>query len=411
MITALKHKIKAQALYFVVTISIVVAILLSGFILNASIYIEASDYLDKERKFIWNSKSALNYGLAQDILPLHKSIDLFQNGNDSVIISCSPFGMFYHMNTMVHHGNDSLISSYLIGHQSIQTDSTALYIAEPKVTLGVCGNTVIKGNLYLSKRGIERSYIEGKSYQNTKLFEGVKYVSESNLPELNLASKNAIDHVFIQSDSIREFPIDSQYLKRLAYTEYHVKGPFHLNQKIRGPVVIRSNTKITVERNADLINTILVAPHVIIEEGFSGSVQVFSTKKVVVEKNINLAFPSNIIVKVDPKELDSIGIQIGSNCSIEGNLALLQEGNSIKSKAILSVGPESIIKGEIYSTRKTELHRCKIYGSVFTQSFYLKTRSSSYNNQLLDVEIDRTKLDSNHINLGLSNTETVWKVI
>lgn len=411
MINYFRNKVKAQALYFVVTISIVIAILLSSFILNSSVYAEVSDQLDIERKLIWNSKSALNYGLSKEVLPFHEKLDLFGSETDSVEISSIPFGLFHFLKTTVFHGKQSLTANYVVGKQSLATNNTCIYLSESRNSLGVCGATKIIGDVYVPKRGIERSYIEGKSYQNKELYSGKKYSSSKEIPKLLKSTQLAIEEVYLQPDSSKPFPTDSNRIECFEKTEYLLNEPTAIDQLVRGPVIIRSNETITIQKEANLLNTIIVAPDVVVEDGFKGTLQIFATHTIVLGDDVTLEFPSNLIVKSLKTNFNATGITIGEHCNIAGNLAYIQPGSSLKIKGLISIGKESVIKGEVYSNRRTELKNCTIYGEVYTNSFYLKTHSSTYNNQLLDVEINKSKLDSNHISLGLNNSATVWQVI
>ena len=90
---------------------------------------------------------------------------------------------------------------------------------------------------------------------------------------------------------------------------------------------------------------------------------------------------------------------------------MLQKTIQLRNNGIITVKKGAVVKGEVYSQSGLQLKECIIKGMVVTNSLFLKTKSSSYVNQLLNVEIDVSKLDSNHIGLGIDNSSKIWEVL
>ena len=412
MISFLQHKLKAQALYFVIAISTIIAISLSALILMAHVYLNANNDLDLERKLIWNNKSALNYCLAQDELPVKKTIDLFGEGKDSVLLEVMPYGLFYALKIQSFHGRDTISKMYLLGKKNIAKNKTALYLRNSNNVLGVCGKTRLNGNISISERGIERSYIEGQNYTGSKLFYGEKSVSENSIPNLQSSTLLAIEAAYINAEVFNDFPLDKDsIISNIKPLKLKLSNPFLLDQFIRGTVFIKSSSQIIISANSNIRDCIIVAPSILIENGFAGSFQGFATDSIIVGAHANLKFPTNLILNNTFIGEQPSKIIIGEETVVSGNLAMLQKTIQLRNNGIITVKKGAVVKGEVYSQSSLQLKECIIKGMVVTNKLYLKTRSSSYVNQLLNVEIDVFKLDTNHIGLGIDNGSKIWEVL
>lgn len=412
MLFKIAHKLKAQTLYFVIAISTVIAILLSGLILLSSVYLNASNDLDLERKLIWNNKSALNYCLAQEDLPTNKIIDLFGNESDSVRILAIPYGLFYNLSISSFHGRDTVSKTYLLGKKNVSKQTTALYLKNSNKALGVCGKTRLVGDVVISERGIERSYIEGQNFIGRKLFHGKKLVAKNSIPLLQNSIINAIESVFDSEEKFNTLlPGKDSVIALEDQLNLELTVPAVITQYIRGMVFIRSTEQIVLGSNSDVRDCVIEAPSIIVEDGFKGSFQGFATDSIIIGENSELKFPSNLVVAKSEIVNTLAKIVVGEKTQVFGNIALLQEKLRVKNYGIISIQKNAVVNGEVYSQASLELKECTVNGTVLTNNLYLKTASSVYINQLLNVEIDVTKLDSNHVGLGIENKHKIWEVL
>ena len=395
-----------------IAISTVIAISLSALILMSHVYLSGNESLDLERKLIWNNKSALNYCLAQDELPVSKTIDLFGTGMDSVYRDVKPYGLFYSLNIQSFHGIDTISKIYLLGKKNVKKHKTALYLKNSNKVLGVCGKTKLTGDISISERGIERTYIEGQNYTGRKLFYGNKTVSKNNIPNLQSSSLLAIENAFSPSEVFIDFPEDKDsIIGSVKPLNLQLNKPFVLDQFIRGVVFIKSTSQLIISSNSNIRDCIIQAPSIMVENGFKGSFQGFATDSIIVGAYSNLMFPSNLILNNIKIGAQPSRIVVGEESEVSGNLALLQKALQLRNNGIITVKKGAVVNGEVYSQSGLELKECVVNGMVVTNNLYLKTRSSSYVNQLLNVEIDVSKLDSNHIGLGINNSHKIWEVL
>lgn len=400
-------KIKANALFIVVTISIIVSLILLGLTYNAGLYSRSAIRSEIQNQLIRNSTSSLEYCLAQDELIDNVIIDLFNENRDSVLIHTEPFGLLNWLTIKAFHGMDTISSKNLIGSKIITRSKTALYVGNTNSAIGVCGKTLLGGNVFVPERGISRSYVEGQSFTGNKLFEGTKEVCSNTLPPIHSSLQHSIQQIFLKQVQLNPIPEMDTIINKDDVIHYYEMEEIIIDQLISGGAIIESNTKITVTSNSKLSNVILIAPFIFFEEDFSGSVQAFAADSIIAESNCSFKYPSNLIVK-SKNENSASKLKLGRKCSLKGNVLLLQNQVTLKNNGILSVESESIIEGEVYSQALLELNNCEIYGSVYGQKLYLKTQSSVYENLLLNVKIEPHKKDSNMIDLGLERDLRGW---
>ncbi|MFH6996238.1 hypothetical protein ACHRWY_27565, partial [Flavobacterium sp. FlaQc-48] len=88
-------------------------------------------------------------------------------------------------------------------------------------------------------------------------------------------------------------------------------------------------------------------------------------------------------------------------------------GNShdLIDKNTIEIDEEGLVFGDLYCTGKLML-KSNVYGSVYTNRFFLKTASSNYENMISDIEINTDKRPAYFISIPLFNTrKTTYGVI
>jgi hypothetical protein len=157
-----------------------------------------------------------------------------------------------------------------------------------------------------------------------------------------------------------------------------------------------------VKKNTVLEDVILIAPKITFEEGFAGTVQVFASKGIELEQKVILNYPSVVCV-YNPTSEESL-IKIKKECKITGAVVLF--GNTLENinKNNVEIDQEGLIFGDIYCTGRLDL-KSKVYGSAYTNRFYLKTTSSTYDNMISDIEINTIKRPKYYIAIPLFDTK------
>ena len=406
-----RKRVKANALYIVVSIAIVVGILLLGLLTLSGVFAKAETRFLIQNKLVLNIRSGLELCLGSSELPQDKVFDLFQEEDDYLRIQSKSYGVLTDVKLTAFHAEDSISKGVLLGNRSTQKSKTALYLSNSNKALGLCGNVQLNGNVFVPERGVERSYIEGQNFVGAKLFSGTKQISKSSLPAIHPQINTNISEVYtINNGAVYRDDLDtivSNYSTLILKAEEGVL----LNQVVKGKVMIVSSNFIRVGSRAELENVILKAPTVIFDRGFEGSVQVFASDSIVVGEDCYLKFPSTLVLKSPSKPSYSPKITLGTGTRLAGNIILKQTSFNLRNNGMVTIDKGVIVNGTIYSEAYTQLRACEIQGEVYTKKLFLKTRSSIYENTLLNVVIDPSKKEKDMIDLGIQNSERSWVYI
>ena len=401
-------KVKANALFIVVTVSFVVALILFGFLTIGGVFAKAETEFAIRNKLVRNVKSGLQFCLAADELPEKFVVDLFQEGTDSVLFESFPFGLLTQVKVSAFHAQDTVYKYFVLGNHSLAQSKTALYLANSNKALGVCGHVKLNGDVFVPERGVERVYIEGQNFVGAQLYSGRKSISKSLLPPLHPNIRSNIERAFeMQEGKLFDTEKDSVISGDHPLVFSFPTG-ISVGAVVKGNVTIISSEFIHVQADAQLENTILRAPVIKVEKGFKGSIQAFATDSLIVEENCDLRFPSALVLKARKNTDFSTKLVVGSSCKVAGNIVLLQERFRLKNNGIITINNNVLVNGSIYSEAYTQLKSCEIQGEVYTKKLFLKTRSSIYENTLLNVGIDPAKKERDMVDLGINNSERSW---
>jgi hypothetical protein len=396
--------LRAGALIYAIFISFLIG--LSGF---AIVFIAFASRAQNEKAFesnrlIRNARSGIELLMTSQalILPdVPKTIDLFGNNTDSVYLEKKSWGLFDIAISKAFSKNAREEKIVLIGSATNQKDSMALYLTDMDKRLSLSGETILKGNCYLPKAGIERAFIEGKNFHGSQFVDGKILKSEKSLPKISKSLLERIQNIsegkWLKSDSLRDisFLLAKDSLQRSFFEPtllYTSSAPVVLDHKfLRGNMAIVSSVSITVKASSKLTDVLLYAPKIILEEDFTGSLQAFASDSLVAGKNCRLIYPSVLSVCRNKKSKDVIRMVLNEEATCLGVLFAWQDGTDAKKQVDISVAKKAIVYGQVFSCGTIDL-KGSVYGSVFTNKFVLRTPSAVYENHLLDATIDVSKL-------------------
>jgi hypothetical protein len=401
--------LKASALYIVIILSLVIAILSASLITTAYFYrLEYQKGLRYTRLL-----SNLNSGFAILLSREYNSsgekqiIDLFGNKEDSVALQKERWGAFELGRVESFSNSERLEKVFLMG-MGTGKDPAALYLMDEDRPLSVSGTTEITGDAFLPKAGIKEAYVSGRSYKGKKLVYGNIKTSKNSLPELDddfiaFIQQNLEDHLTDKPESLPDSVGNSFFNPDQVI---HVTGEeARLNNKIlHGRVILYSDTIVHIDKTSNLTDVIVYAPAIVMEEGFKGSCQLFAVDSIVTGKDCVFNYPSCFGVI---KTKESINIQpkivIGSNTKFSGVL-FSHEENKTDLQTLIRLGKNSLIKGEIHANGLVRMDiPVKIHGKVTCKRFIIQTEESLYENYLIDVVINRSKRNSYYLSGSLFN--------
>lgn len=404
--------LKANSLFLVIILSLGAAVICSSFLLLA--YYHKISFLEAQirRQLILNVESGVNYCLAAETETGSDGVtevDLFGTGEDIVKVKSGFWGVFKKKSVTAVKGRNVFSKSFLVGHKPAGKTASALFLVDHNRQLSVSGKTLLKGDCYLPQAGIDREYLEGKSFAFRELIQGRKLRSDSKIPDLNkltiasvndllegqIPSDGIILHELSEADQIHRSFSDSTYIFRLT-------SHIYLNNSYQGNIIIFSETGITVSGNAMLKDVILVAPYIHLQNNFSGSLQAFARDSILVEENCDLLFPS-VLGLLSVSESKRSNIRIQRNSSVAGSVFSCNDSPALHGNDIIILEKNSSVTGVVFAHDKLQLQG-RIHGHATCNRFWLKT-SKIYENVLVDAEIDYAKLPEEYIGPALFETE------
>jgi len=388
-IKKIDFNLQASAMVYALFLLTVVSIIIGGLFYLSSLNRKLESTFEIEEILVNNSKSGIVYAQANFLeLPTNKNVTirLFNKGIDSVILTKQNWGAYQIITSQAVHNQKSFTKFVMVGSQS-KSDLTNLYLADQGRPLSLSGKTKIEGLCHLPQTGVKRAYISGTSYEGTKLIYGQQKTSEKQLPKIN---SDLILQINQSSGEQQEWnnevlnyhvPFDSITVHFISNAPIIIQ-----NQNLSGKIIIESTDSVIISNEAMLKDIIIKSPKIIIENGFRGNIQCLATEIIRIEENVILEYPSVLsLIEIQQKEQKS-SIQIAENTQIVGSVFLMSEVPNFRNPISLDISDQSIVNGFVYCNGQTEL-KGTVNGSIYTQSFYLKTASSAYQNHLLNAQI------------------------
>lgn len=383
------QKIPASALAYAITFLLLVGLVCTGVLFIASINKRLEVNYAMEEHIIFDNLYILNYGAK---ISESTEVTIPHVNGDSTKLIVKPWGSFKIVVANTFFQNKSITKTAIIGSRSNYEYAT-IYIPDEHQTLKVCGSTRIYGTVFSSDRGIERGYLNGKNYTGDKLIYGEHKHSKEVLPELLHYFRNISLQSFRSNVRNIDLPfIDTIFSFHEKTSLISVIEPIVLADKIEGNVIIHSFESITVRSSAQIENVILIAPKVIFEDGFIGSLQVIAHEKVIIGENVLLRYPSTIILNelTTNPDKESRGVFMEEGSSVVGGILIVSQNRDLRNPLLLEMN-NSLIGGLIYNVGQTVV-KGKIHGYVYTNSFIYKEGGGEYKNHILDAEISSRDL-------------------
>lgn len=388
--------VRASALYIVIIIALVIAVLCSSLIVSAYYYREGYQHKFRYDQLENNLASGINIVLESNdtTFQISKSMSLFGHNNDSVSLRQVMWGVYDIGTVRSFIGKDTLSRCFMIGHEIDSAKWGALYLSDNDRPLSVSGKTSITGDAFLPKAGIQAAYVNGIAYTGSKnLLTGKKKASEKVLPLPDTARPMQLSKLFSlkgdhlnQRDSVQNSFFDPVNIYNLDKNAEVVS-----NVRLKGNIVLTSDTTLTLDSSAKLDGILVYAPAIVVKSGFRGNCQLFAKDSISVGKNCHFTYPSCLgIIRTrrTPIEQTPAQINLGPDCSVEG-LIFTYEAQIKEPKAVMMLGKQDTIRGMIYAPGHLQLSDSTwVEGSVFTSGFLYKSPTTLFENYLINVSLD-----------------------
>lgn len=398
--------VKAHSLLYAIYICLIVSIICGALLYFSNLYNQLNLYYNLQEELYIQNQSVLNFALGNKTIPAE--IEKDENSGIEGSYETKSYGLLSLVLAKSYISNDTVSSVHFVGARNL--DKNAIYLTNLSKSLFYSGTVKLIGDNQLPSTFIETSYINNDL--NKLVTEGKISVSEPQLPEINTDFKKIFQGIKSEATKLSDLekPKDSLFFNSFFNTTQEIKVKSILSNMIfKGNFILRSEDSIRVKKNTVLEDVILIAPKITFEEGFKGTIQAFATKGIELEKKVILNYPSVICVYNDSS--DESKIKIKKECQVNGAVVLFGNTNNLIDKNTIEIDEEGLLFGDLYCSGKLML-KSNVYGSVYTNHFFLKTTASSYENMICNIEINTSKRPDYFISIPLFNTQkTTYSVI
>lgn len=391
-------KLSASALELTIVVSLVIAILLASLITLYTFCNGQTERLTRRFNILHIMDSATTLAQSNSISFTDTMFFGMVFKSDTVEIKKTAWGLYDLGIVKVRDDVDSLRRAFLLGESG--SDTTVLYIADEDRNLSVSGKTRIVGNAFLPQSGIKPAFVDSKYYDGKEgIVDGQKRFSERELPVLE---HERVQAVYNSADSERiidfkEQPRDLSQSFFMPTAHWYDKEPIDLSDyNLKGNIVISSDTAIHIGSVSSMTNIICIAPFISIDDGFKGTLQLFATDSISIGQEVVLEYPSAVVLKpVEPTGQSKINIKKLSH--IYGTVMLADEKKNNTPHRI-EFGEGCTVVGDLLAYGMLQYEKAlTVYGSTYCYRFITRTPSSLYENYLIDIDFDRTRLPADFL--------------
>ncbi|RTY91787.1 hypothetical protein [Flavobacterium sp. GT3R68] len=391
--------VRAHSLLYAIYICLIVSIICGALLYFANLYGQLNVHYNLHEELYIQNQSVVNFALGNKTQPAEIPLD--ENSGIEGSYETKQYGLLTLLLAKSSVRNDTVASAHFVGHYS--TDKTAIHLSNFSKGLSYSGTVKLIGINHLPTPFIETSYITNAA--NLLTAQGTIMVSEILLPEINPNFRKIFEGIQTEKTALSDVdkPKDSLYYNSFLNETKEINvNPILSNVIFKGNFVLRSKDSLHIRKNAVLEDVILIAPKITFEDGFKGTVQAFATQGIELGEKVTLNYPSVICVYNETRDISKIKIKKESK--ITGAVVLF--GNPLETidKNSIEIEESGLVFGTVYCTGKLLL-KSNVYGSVYTNRFFHKTTSSSYDNTISNIEINALKRPAYFIAIPLFDTK------
>lgn len=413
-----QKKIQAGALQFAILISIIIAVIISAFILLSYTQQQFAIQLRHSAQSITLATSGPSFLKQQDIAYKDSTRIRFPDSEEKdFVLYKTHWGIYDKVISLGQSNNFIAKKIALVGGQTSKEDRLALHLEDTDSPLVLVGNSIIKGNVELPLQGVKAGAISGTYYQRDALIEGATRKTGAQKPIISKHKQEYLhnllfgvlpeqDSLYIQSfDKVATstFNTSPKWLYRPGVIELQ-------DHEVNNNIIVKSDTLIRISAFAKAENILLIAPHIEIMDSVEGTFQAFASESITVGRDVSLNYPSALVlidnIDISEDQRDSIdGISLNSGSTITGSILHLGSSTDPYQRAKIRLSKNSLVRGEVYSDETIELLG-SIEGSVYTHQVEVSEKGSVYKNHLYNTSINSTNVPTSFSGIQTDDTET-----
>ncbi|WP_291131231.1 hypothetical protein [Flavobacterium sp. UBA7682] len=387
--------IRANSLLYAVYVCLIVAIICSALLYFANLYNMLNLFYNTYEELYVQNDSALHYFLSKG----DQDADVLES-ESGLVSNCEmkTHGLLKIAIVKSSLNADTISSAHFVGQYA--KNPIAIYLSNFSNSLSYSGTVKLIGDKMLPFKFIEDKYIN--NVKNILVSTGNVNFSKNQLPEVSSDYKKGFNITKSKSIAFKDIERTETgvYFNSFMNQTLEIKVDYgEIGTKvIKGNFIVTAKDSVLIDENAVLEDVVVKAPVIRIRRGFKGAIQVFASKKIIIENDVVLSYPSVVSIYNDTNEKSEI--YLGENSKVYGAIVLF--GNSLNKIDLnkIELSENTLLIGDLYCTGKVMISG-SVYGSVYTNRFYSKTKSATYENCIINTEIDISKRPDYFISIPL----------
>ncbi len=417
----IKHgwvKLNGGSLQFVLFIGAVIAVLLLTFVLLTHthfLFIKKTDtYIDLVKR----TDLAIHFSLQNTNVQFNQQNQNLVEGGIQTSLEEKYWGVFKIIKATSKFQKNGFEKVVLTGGMQ-DYPKTALFLQDNNRPMVIAGKSKIIGDAFLPKQGIRPGNIAGQSFHGNVLVQGRQQLSTSSLPRLESSMQNELEKLFFDAQpNTQGFSSSNSSQREIIHSFLEPTLKLDGNtldlsgKKFSGNIIIRSNGIIRIDASTQLTDVILVAPKIVIGDGFVGNFQAIASKEIQVGKNSQLKYPSALVVLQksigDSSNASSYAsqpqINIAGNSIVQGSVCYLTADTKQINYPQIRIAENAQIIGQVYCNKNLEL-KGSVLGNVTTYGFVSLENGNVYQNHLFNGSIDVTLLPFEYVGISMGSNQ------
>lgn len=371
------------------TVLVIGTVMFMGVLICIDLYdmkwrLSAGNYADLQRN-AWVESALLLYQLDSTFierLDKNKSIILFNDKPQSAVtIHRSNWGLYELVTAETH--DKKLKKICLMGYKADTNITPALYVSDNGQAFTLTGNSNLKGLAYLPENGLLYSQVGSDFYSGEYVENTFIKQSTGDLPEHigHGQSMQNLKGINPQISSLNRVSLKNSFAENTLYLQSNTIS----GSSIRGNIVFYSDQKIELYNDTYIEDAILVAPKVIIHDGFRGNLQVVASDTVLLGEEVVLNYPSGIFI---PEAGPDSYIEIAPTSQVNGYVIFCrqEENKEEKLSPHYYQNDSTRVRGLVWIEGVSQIHG-GITGSLYGRVINYYTPEGYYRNILYNAKV------------------------
>lgn len=415
-----QRKLKGGALFYTLLIATLIGITSTCFVGLLAFQKSSLQQLEIQQTLQHNVASGVKLlkKNPQSFLENKEATSLFESSYDSVFLSTERWGAFLLGKVKAFHQTSlkqlSYEKSFLLGQASNDIHQAALYLVDNSKPLNLVGNTYIKGTAFLPQAGIKAGFINTEGYAGEHLIYGESKTSSDRLPEIRPDFWDFVKTEFanlyqnkegsnIPDSLTRSFSDSTFYI--------HRKNLFLDSGLYQGKIIISADSLLRIGPGCSLEDVILIAPNIIIDQGFKGALQAFATNSLYLAENAALRYPSVAAILSLGVSFSSPTLHLEKGSKVEGLVLGIQYNQFNKRFPMkLKLKPGSLVSGQVFSNSLVQAQGA-VHGNIMTKKFLYDNIATLYENFLYHSVIDQSKRNKYYLNPYIIESKAKTEIV